>query len=92
MKPFYKKRHIPFAVKKISIDNVIKRKSRSSETYQLCKSIAAEITGLAPYEKKAVDYIKNDNIQKAKKFLKIRLGSLPRAEKRLELLMKLARQ
>lgn len=55
-----------------------------SETHILAKQIAREISGLMPYEKKAIDIIKTDNLKKARKFLKRRLGSMSRAEKKFD--------
>jgi large subunit ribosomal protein L36e len=50
-----------------------------SEGMRLAKAVISEICGLAPYEKKALDYVRRGEEKKGKKFLKKRLGSLRRA-------------
>lgn len=92
MQRFLKKRRVKYNVTPLKVDSVIRRKSfQLTDTQKLAKTVAFEISGLQPYEKKAIEYIKGDNIKKARKFLKIRLGSLARGEKKLERLMKLSK-
>ena len=92
MQRFLKKRRVKYNVTPLKVDRVIRKKSfQLTDTQKLAKTIAFEISGLQPYEKKAIEYIKGDNIKKAIKFLKIRLGSLARGEKKLERLMKLSK-
>lgn len=51
---------------------------------QVAKGIAREICGYAPYEKRALDLVKQGEDKKARKFLKKRLGSLRSAKKKQE--------
>ncbi|ELA41485.1 uncharacterized protein VICG_01469 [Vittaforma corneae ATCC 50505] len=89
MKRFYRKRRVAHKVTPINPEPVVKRKSFAiSESKILARKIAQEVCGLMPYEKKAIDYIKKDDPKKAKKFLKARLGSMSRAEKKFETLMR----
>lgn len=91
MKRFFKKIRVSHKVTPIIVEPVNKKRTyKLSPNQIIAKKIAGEICGLQVYEKKAVEYIKGDNIKKARKFLKIRLGSLTRAEKKLEVLMKRA--
>ncbi|ORD94183.1 RL36 [Enterospora canceri] len=92
MKKFLRNKRVKHEVKPIKVDRIIKKKTYElSESQKIAKMIAAEVCGLQPYEKKAIEYIKSDNTKKARKFLKIRLGSLTRAEKKFEQLMKLVK-
>ncbi|OQS54250.1 RPL36 [Ecytonucleospora hepatopenaei] len=92
MKKFFKKIRVHHKVTPIKVEKVIKEKTFELSPAQIvAKKVTSEICGLQPYEKKAVEYIKSDNIKKARKFLKIKLGSLSRGEKKLETLIKLAR-
>lgn len=89
MKRFYRKIRVPHRVTKMTPEGVVKRKSYViSENKILSKKIAQEVCGLTPYEKKAVDLMKKDEPKKARKFLKGRLGSMQRAEKKFEALIK----
>lgn len=89
MKKQYRKCRVAHKVTPINPEPIVKRKSfKLSENRILSKNIAEEVCGLMPYEKKAIDYIKKDDPKKARKFLKIRLGSMARAEKKFETLMK----
>ena len=85
MQSYLRKTRVAYKVTKITPERIVPRKSYAlSESQKLAKSIAREINGLAPYEKKAVDLMKADEMKKAKKYLKIRLGSWARAEKKFE--------
>ncbi|EHY66458.1 large subunit ribosomal protein L36e [Nematocida ausubeli] len=57
------------------------------EKTALAKNIAKEICGLAPYEKKAIDFGRRGEEKKMRKFLKKRLGSLKGAKARQERLL-----
>lgn len=92
MQKYLRKIRVPHKVKKISPEGVVPKKSYElSESQKLAKQIAFEVSGYAPYEKKAIDLIKADELRKAKKFLKLRLGSWARAEKKFDALAKGAR-
>lgn len=89
MQSYLRKRRVAYKVTKISPERVVPKKSYAlSESQKLAKQIAMEISGPAPYEKKAIDLIKADELKKAKKYLKIRLGSWARAEKKFDDLVK----
>lgn len=89
MKRFYRKRRVAHKVTPINPEPVVKQKSFAIHANKiLAKKIALEVCGIMPYEKKAIDYIKKDDPKKARKFLKTRLGSMSRAEKKFETLMK----
>ncbi|KAL6121994.1 hypothetical protein NUSPORA_01017 [Nucleospora cyclopteri] len=92
MQRYLRKQRVKHQVTKCTVERVVKKKSYElSESQKLAKMVALEVCGLSPYEKKAVEYMKNDNIKKARKFLKIRLGSLNRGEKKMDTLMKFIR-
>jgi len=92
MQKHLKKIRVSHKVTPIKVEKIIPKKSYAlSETQILVKEIAREINGLAPYELKAIDMIKADEYKAAKKFLKKRLGSLKRAEKKFEILCQKAR-
>ncbi|KAH9386202.1 large subunit ribosomal protein L36e [Nematocida major] len=57
------------------------------EKTELAKNIAKEICGLAPYEKKAIDFGRRGEEKKMRKFLKKRLGSLRSAKRCQERLL-----
>ena len=89
MKRFLRKRRVAFKTTPINKERIVKKKSfEVTQAKILSKKVAAEICGLSPYEKKALDHIKKDDLKKARKFLKKRLGSMARAERKFETLMK----
>lgn len=89
MKRFFRNRRVSHSVTPVNPELVVKRKSYAlSENRIMSKKIAQEICGLSPYEKKAADLLKKDEPKKARKFLKKRLGSMSRAEKKFETLMR----
>ncbi|KAI5191298.1 large subunit ribosomal protein L36e [Nematocida minor] len=62
------------------------------EKTAMAKSIAKEICGLAPYEKKAIDFGRRGEEKKMRKFLKKRLGSMKTAKRKQERLLSEMRQ
>ncbi len=89
MPKYLRKIRVPYKVTKINPKKVVpKRHVDTSESRKLARRIARQVCGLAPYEKKAVDLMKMDELKKAKKFLKLRLGSWSRAERKFEDLIK----
>ncbi|KAI5149616.1 large subunit ribosomal protein L36e [Enteropsectra breve] len=92
MQKYLRKRRVAHKVTKFEGELAVAKKSyKLSPSQILAKEIASEISGLAPYEKKAIDMIRGDNQKKARKFLKNRLGSMARAEKKFEKLCEIAR-
>ncbi|KAI5184390.1 large subunit ribosomal protein L36e [Nematocida homosporus] len=83
-------------VKKIISRNQHKKEVRKNpsavakmcmERAEVARNIAKEICGMAPYEKKALDFAKKGEEKKMKKFLKKRLGSLKMAKRKQDRLM-----
>lgn len=92
MPGYLRKRRVAYKVKKIDVEPVVpKKKFELSESRKLAKFIAREICGFSPYEKKAIELMKADEHKKAKKFLKLRLGSWSRAEKKFDDLLRYSR-
>lgn len=84
-----------FKITPMNIERIYTGKKRSfklSEGAILAKNVAAEICGLAPYEKKAIDMMKKGNDKRCKKFLKLRLGSMNMTKKKLAFLGAKARE
>ncbi|PWN24752.1 putative 60S ribosomal protein L36 [Jaminaea rosea] len=63
-----------------------RRKGRSSQRNTLVKSVVREVAGFAPYERRALELIRNSKDKKGRKFLKARLGTLRRAKGKMEYL------
>lgn len=85
MKRFLRKRRVAHKVTRISPEKVVKPKSfEQTKEKAFIKSIVSEICGLSPYEKKALDLYRKGEEKKAKTFLKKRLGSMARAEKKFD--------
>lgn len=57
-----------------------------SERTLFVRSIAQEVTGFAPYERRLMDMIRNSQDKRAKKFAKKKLGAHKRALKKIEAL------
>ncbi|KAI5180338.1 large subunit ribosomal protein L36e [Nematocida sp. AWRm80] len=72
--------------------NPSKEVALASERYNLAKSIAKEISGFAPYEKRAMDLGRKGEDKKMKKFLKKRLGTMKAARRKQEQLLDAIRQ
>ncbi|KAI5169469.1 large subunit ribosomal protein L36e [Pancytospora epiphaga] len=88
MRSYLRKIRVPHKVTKLNLEPVIpKKRYELSETQKVAKMIAAEIGGLAPYEIKALELMKTDELKRAKKYLKIRLGSWARAEAKFNYLL-----
>jgi large subunit ribosomal protein L36e len=91
-----KKLHVKYAV--TPLEGIEKRprgykkNAKNVERRALARSIVGELCGLAPYEKKAVELIKQDRERRCKKFLKKRLGSLKAAQRRQEKLAEMVRE
>ena len=60
-----------------------KKGSKSNRT-TFVRSLIREVAGLAPYERRVVDLIRNSGEKRAKKFAKKRLGTQKRAIAKVE--------
>ncbi|KAF0986755.1 hypothetical protein HZS_4116, partial [Henneguya salminicola] len=56
----------------------------ASKRVKFIRDIIKEVCGHAPYEKRAMEYLKIGKEKKCLKFLKARLGSLRRAKRKRE--------
>lgn len=87
MQSYLRKRRVAYKVTPINVEPVRPKRSYALTDAQIiAKQVAREICGLAPYEKRALDFINAGNHKKAKKFLKKRLGSMARADKKFDTL------
>ncbi|WPK25314.1 hypothetical protein PUMCH_002625 [Australozyma saopauloensis] len=59
-------------------------KGRVSKRGAFVKSIVSEVSGLAPYERRLIELIRNAGEKRAKKLAKKRLGTHKRALKKVE--------
>ena len=48
------------------------------------RGLIREVVGFAPYEKRIMEYLKNNKDKRARKFAKARLGTLLRGKKKVE--------
>ncbi|PWN90046.1 putative 60S ribosomal protein L36 [Acaromyces ingoldii] len=62
------------------------RKGRSSQSKAVVKSVVREVAGFAPYERRAMELIRNSKDKRARKFIKRRIGTLRRAKGKMEYL------
>ncbi|CCF58698.1 hypothetical protein KAFR_0F01020 [Kazachstania africana CBS 2517] len=60
------------------------KKGASSNRTTFVRSLVKEIAGLAPYERRLVDLIRNSGEKRARKVAKKRLGSFKRAKAKVE--------
>lgn len=60
------------------------KKGVASNRTKFVRSLVREIAGLAPYERRLIDVLRNTGEKKAKKIAKKRLGSLKRAKAKVE--------
>ncbi|AMD21430.1 HER151Wp [Eremothecium sinecaudum] len=60
------------------------RKGASSNRTQFVRSIVREVAGLAPYERRLLDLIRNAGEKRARKVAKKRLGTFGRAKAKVE--------
>ncbi|SMN19043.1 similar to Saccharomyces cerevisiae YPL249C-A RPL36B Protein component of the large (60S) ribosomal subunit, nearly identical to Rpl36Ap and has similarity to rat L36 ribosomal protein [Maudiozyma saulgeensis] len=60
------------------------KKGASSNRTKFVRSLVREIAGLAPYERRLIDVLRNTGEKKAKKVAKKRLGTLKRAKAKVE--------
>lgn len=60
------------------------KKGASSQRTVFVRSLVKEIAGLAPYERRLIDLIRNSGEKRARKIAKKRLGSFKRAKAKIE--------
>lgn len=60
------------------------KKGASSQRTNFVRSLVKEVAGLAPYERRLIDVIRNTGEKKARKIAKKRLGSFKRAKAKVE--------
>ncbi|EDP43086.1 hypothetical protein MGL_2682 [Malassezia globosa CBS 7966] len=64
----------------------VQSKGVSSERVKTIRSIIREVTGFAPYERRAMELIRNSKDKRARKFIKRRIGTIGRAKRKMEIL------
>ena len=62
----------------------VNRKGVLSKRTKFVRSLVREVVGLAPYEKRICELLKNSKDKKAKKLAKRRLGTLKRAKRKVD--------
>ncbi|KAJ1030253.1 hypothetical protein NDA16_001164 [Ustilago loliicola] len=62
------------------------RKGREGERVKVIRSVVREVAGFAPYERRAMELIRNSKDKRARKFIKRRVGTLRRAKNKMETL------
>ncbi|PWN53346.1 putative 60S ribosomal protein L36 [Violaceomyces palustris] len=62
------------------------KKGHSSERVKAIRSVIREVAGFAPYERRAMELIRNSKDKRARKFIKRRVGTLRRAKGKMEAL------
>ena len=60
------------------------RNGANSNRAKFVRSLVREIAGLAPYERRVIDVIRNTGEKRARKIAKKRLGSFKRAKAKVE--------
>ncbi len=60
------------------------RKGREGERVKVIRSVIREVAGFAPYERRAMELIRNSKDKRARKFIKRRVGTLRRAKGKME--------
>lgn len=63
---------------------ISKRKGALSQRTKFVRSIVSEVSGLAPYERRLIELIRNAGEKRAKKLAKKRLGTHKRALRKVE--------
>ncbi|KDN41062.1 putative 60S ribosomal protein L36 [Tilletiaria anomala UBC 951] len=62
------------------------RKGKTSQRVATIRSVIREVAGFAPYERRAMELIRNSKDKRARKFIKRRIGTLRRAKAKMEML------
>ncbi|KAL2130983.1 hypothetical protein VTI74DRAFT_5705 [Chaetomium olivicolor] len=61
-----------------------RRKGASSKRTQFVRSIVKEVAGLAPYERRVIELLRNGKDKRARKFSKRKLGTYRRAKAKVD--------
>ncbi|GAB1310382.1 ribosomal protein L36 [Madurella fahalii] len=59
-------------------------KGRSSKRTEFVRSIVKEVAGLAPYERRVIELLRNGKDKRARKFSKRKLGTFGRAKAKVD--------
>lgn len=60
------------------------RKGKLSQRTKFVRDIVREVSGLAPYERRVIELLRNSKDKKAKKLAKKRLGTFLRAKRKVD--------
>ncbi|AXA50355.1 large subunit ribosomal protein L36e [Malassezia restricta] len=64
----------------------VHQKGVASERVKTIRSVIREVTGFAPYERRAMELIRNSRDKRARKFIKRRIGTIGRAKRKMDIL------
>ncbi|SHO77151.1 Similar to S.cerevisiae protein RPL36B (Ribosomal 60S subunit protein L36B) [Malassezia sympodialis ATCC 42132] len=64
----------------------VSKKAVASERVKAVRSVIREVAGFAPYERRAMELIRNSKDKRARKFIKRRIGTIGRAKRKMEIL------
>ncbi|KAF2757093.1 ribosomal protein L36e [Pseudovirgaria hyperparasitica] len=65
------------------------RKGRLSKRTAFVREIVREVSGLAPYERRVIELLRNSKDKRARKLAKKRLGTFGRAKKKVDEMTKI---
>ncbi|KAA0192631.1 Large subunit ribosomal protein L36e [Fasciolopsis buskii] len=77
--------------KNVSPKKPSNRRGRITKQAKFARDVIREIVGYAPFEKRILEFLKNDREKRALKFAKKRVGGTRRAKKKREELMKVVK-
>jgi len=63
---------------------ISRTKGRSSKRATFVREIVREVSGLAPYERRVIELLRNSKDKRARKLAKKRLGSFGRAKRKVD--------
>ncbi|KAJ6103873.1 60S ribosomal protein L36 [Penicillium sp. IBT 16267x] len=63
---------------------ISRSKGQSSRRTQFVREIAREVVGLAPYERRVIELLRNAQDKRARKLAKKRLGTFTRGKRKVE--------
>ncbi|KAF3761661.1 ribosomal protein L36e [Cryphonectria parasitica EP155] len=74
---------------RVASKRVSRMKGRSSKRTDFVRSLIKEVAGLAPYEKRIVELIRNGKDKRSRKLAKKRLGTFGRSKAKVEELQRM---